>query len=95
MVLDKGCFYKFFIINCILCNNSFNLLKNFLKISNFFGILISKVRVLLLVFLKFFLDESYDCLGYFYYLNRKIVKEINNNFIKVFCFVIFVFLFYI
>lgn len=47
MVLDKGCFYKFFIINCILCNNSFNLLKNFLKISNFFGILISKVRVLL------------------------------------------------
>lgn len=47
MVLDKGCFYKFFIINFILCNNSFNLLKNFLKISNLFGILISKVRVLL------------------------------------------------
>lgn len=87
MVLDKGRPHKFFITNCILCNNSFNSPKKTLKISKLFGILTSKARVPPLAFLKPSLDESHDCLGHFYHLNRKTVKETNNSFTKVFRFV--------
>lgn len=87
MVLDKGRPHKFFITNCILCNNSFNSPKKPFKISKFFGILTSKARVPPLAFLKPSLDESHDCLGHFYHLNRKTVKETNNSFSKVFRFV--------